>query len=259
MAAPAPPQPPQARASGARRIFHGPPAGSRAAAPTERPHPPGTLQQPRVGRTQPGIAQPGSAQPGIAQPGSAQPRGAQRSIPAPGAAKRGEGRLSAGSPGDAPRPALSPGLLAALSPRSPWPWEPAAWAGGGGGRECAGAAGRAARRVREPPCASCRMHHKDHHSPPAPPRHWPALGMTHPSTPQYPTSTPTPGPSRLIDSAPSQWTSVAAGGAGGPRLQEGRERRGQSRRLDRGPSGTGSGSAPRPAPPSRRLPAPQHR
>ncbi|CAN8200511.1 unnamed protein product [Coccothraustes coccothraustes] len=105
-------------------------------------------------------------------------------------------------------------------------------------------------------------------SPGSPCRHPPAPRPQHPGPisppsipvpPSIPPRPPPRGPSRLIDSAPSQWTSVAAGGAGGSRLQEGRERLGLSRRLDRGPSGTGTGSAPRPAPPSRHLPAPHPR
>lgn len=96
-----------------------------------------------------------------------------------------QGREPAAAVAPPPQPPPQPcsqGLVASLSPvprggpRSPWRW----WGARGVGRRwplpvvcgccrSVGCRGRAARRVREPPCASCRMHHKDHHSPPATP------------------------------------------------------------------------------------------
>lgn len=71
-----------------------------------------------------------------------------------------------------------------------------------------------------------------------------------PVPPRIPPRPPPRVPSRLIDSSPSQWTSVAAGGgAGGPRLQKGRERRGLSRGWTAAPPVPAA--APRPARPGR--------
>ncbi|XP_057896039.1 basic proline-rich protein-like [Melospiza georgiana] len=253
----------------------------RAAAPTGDP---AGLQQPRLGRTHPGIPTPARhPHPSPASPARHRPPLHARCRGCP--ARRGAAAAS-GVPGDIPPPCAVPGPAAALSPRSPCPWQPAAWAGGG--RERGDAAERGVRdeapaRVcvsrPAPAAAECTTKTTIAPRPPHatgdgdvssvsetgrfnPLRAGRAAercglagrGVGHPSAPQHPTPTPARGPSRLIDSARSQWPSSAAGGAGGSRLQEGRERRGQSRRLDR----TAAPPVPVPAPPS--APArPQHR